>query len=191
MFETVNPHEGVPAPNLNEGAHDNRDDLIDIGADIDPQNWERFQEELRKQKEEAEAKSGRGPDLQPGQHQPRVMDSAAGENIKDWTIFDISRSLRILRVGTIEHVEREVRKLHLRSWHATRKDMEETLKAAGMLSKILDRIAGIIDTCRECRAWTSSKPDVTPTVELVMKQNERIEADILFYKKSKAFNHGR
>ena len=64
------------------------------------------------------------------------MHSAAGETIKDWTKFDDSRSLRILRLGTIEHVDREVRKLDLRWWHGTRKQMEDHLKAAGMPSKI-------------------------------------------------------
>ena len=85
ISETVNPHEGVPAPDLNQSAED---DSIDIGADIDPEKWKRFQEKLRKQREDdsyngSSDKPGRGPDLQPRQHQPRVMDSAAGENPRD------------------------------------------------------------------------------------------------------------
>ena len=39
ISETVNPHEGVPAPDLNAGAED---DSIDIGADIDPENGNVF-----------------------------------------------------------------------------------------------------------------------------------------------------
>ena len=147
-------------------------------------------EKIQKQREdddynEPSAKPGRGPDLQPRQHQPRVMDSAVGESPRDWTKLDISRSLRVLRVGTVEQIDRELRKLHLRWWHATRKQMEATLKAGGIPRKTLDRIPGVIDTCRECRAWTLSKPDVIPTVELTTKQNETVEQEM------QGFQHDR
>ena len=121
IFEIVHSHEDVSAPNWNQGAEDNEDGSIDIGADIDTQEWERFQEKLRKQREETEVKSGRGPDLQPRQHQPLIMDSAAGESVKDWTKSDISLSLRILKGGTIEQIDRDLTKLDLRLWDATRK----------------------------------------------------------------------
>ena len=61
--------------------------------------------------------------------------------------------------------------------------MERTLKTAGVPQKILDLVPAVIDTCRECRAWASSKADVTPSVELTTQPNEQVEGDILFYKR--------
>ena len=43
-------------------------------------------------------------------------------------------------------------------------------------------IPGVVDTCRERRAWARPGPAPTPSVDLVMKQNEQVEADIMFYK---------
>ena len=43
-------------------------------------------------------------------------------------------------------------------------------------------IPGIIDTCRECRAWAPPKADITPAVELVTAQNDTIETDLMFYR---------
>ena len=43
-------------------------------------------------------------------------------------------------------------------------------------------IPGIIDTCRECRAWATPKADITPAVELVTAQNDTVETDLMFYK---------
>ena len=60
--------------------------------------------------------------------------------------------------------------------------MERTWRAAGVPQKILDLVPAILDTCRECRAWASSKADITPSVELTTKP-EQVEGDILFYKR--------
>ena len=43
-------------------------------------------------------------------------------------------------------------------------------------------ILGIIDTCRQCRAWAQPKADITPAVELVTAQNDTVETDLMFYK---------
>eukprot|EP00973_Karenia_brevis_P059960 8344054-Karenia_brevis.AAC.1 len=61
--------------------------------------------------------------------------------------------------------------------------MERIVNAAGVPSAVVAKIPGIIDTCRECRAWATPRADPTPTVELTTKQNDVVEADILFYKK--------
>ena len=60
--------------------------------------------------------------------------------------------------------------------------MEGTLRAAGFPPRVLAYIPEIIDTCRECRAWTKHGPDVTPSVGLTQNQNEAVEGDIMFYK---------
>ena len=40
-------------------------------------------------------------------------------------------------------------------------------------------IPGIIDACRECRAWASPKADITPAAELVTAQNDSVETDLM------------
>ena len=71
-------------------------------------------------------------------------------------------------------------------WHATRSQMEKTLSLAGVPRKTIDMIPGIVDTCRECRAWAMPKADIVPAVELVTAQNDTIETDLMFYKASPA-----
>ena len=127
----------------------------------------------------------RGPDLQPRaqrQDQRRVVDQSVGQNPSDWTSFDVSTSLRVFRVGTEAQQRRELRKLHLRWWHAGRAPMERILAAAGIPQKVIHMIPDILDTCRECRMWKRPAADITPSIELTVKQNEVVEADILFYK---------
>ena len=92
--------------------------------------------------------------------QPRVVEKAVGEEVKDWTKFDIGRSIRILRIGIEAQITRQLRKLHLRGWHATRSQMDRTLSFAGVPSKVVHMIPGIVDTCRECRAWAQPKADI-------------------------------
>ena len=60
--------------------------------------------------------------------------------------------------------------------------MERVLSAAGVSPAILSQIPAVLDTCRECRAWQKPGPDPSPTVELATRQDEYIEADIMFYK---------
>ena len=40
----------------------------------------------------------------------------------------------------------------------------------------------IIDTCRACRAWQEPKDSPQTTIDLPSKENESLEADIMFYK---------
>ena len=114
--------------------------------------------------------------------QPQVVDRAVGDNPEDWTAFDVTQSLRMLRTGTDAQIRREIRKLHLRWWHATRTQMERVLRAAGCPSSVTEKVADVVDTCRECRAWQAHGPQPTPSVELATKQDEEVEGDILFYK---------
>ena len=124
-----------------------------------------------------------------GPRTPRVqvVDRASGGS-SDWTSFDMSKSLRMLRTGNPSDISRQLRKLHLRWWHATRRQMEKILGCAGVPTPVLQQIPGIIDTCRECRVWMSASPDPTPTVDLIVKQNEQVEADIMFYRSFMAWH---
>ena len=49
-------------------------------------------------------------------------------------------------------------------------------------------VPSVIDACRECRAWQKPEHEITPTVELVIRQNEFVEGDILFYKQHMAWH---
>ena len=111
-----------------------------------------------------------------------MVDRATGDNPADWTAFDINNSLRMLKVGSEPQLLRELRKLHLRWWHAGRSQMEKVLHAAGVPPRVLSHVANVVDTCRECRAWKKPRPDATPSIELVSQPNLQVEADILFYK---------
>ena len=46
----------------------------------------------------------------------------------------------------------------------------------------LDLIPDVVDTCRECRAWQKTDPEITPTLELATQRNDKVEADILYYR---------
>ena len=120
--------------------------------------------------------------------QPRLVDRATGEAPEDWTSFDVTQSLRMLRTGTDAQIREELRKLHLRWWHATRTQMEKVLKAAGCPMSVTEKVASIVDTCRECRAWASHAPAPTPSVEMVTSPDTEVEGDIMFYKHYKVWH---
>ena len=128
---------------------------------------------------------GRGPDREPRHREPAIVlrdQASGGPGREEWTSFDVNHSLRVLRTSEGATLRREIRKLHLRWWHATRSQMERVLQAAGVPREAIDCIPDVIDTCKECRAWQKHRPEVKPSIELVTKQNEQVEADILFYK---------
>ena len=66
--------------------------------------------------------------------------------------------------------------------------MEKIFNAASLPQTVISMVSHVIQTCRSCRAWALSGPDVTPTVEHIDKQNVEIEADILFYKTFKVWH---
>ena len=43
-------------------------------------------------------------------------------------------------------------------------------------------IKGIVDTCRECRAWQRPGNTVLPSVKLPEKFNGSVQGDVFFYK---------
>ena len=153
--ESSSSSADLAGPNLNEGLEEDPDEF-DIVADIDPEKWQRFQEKIIGTDAAARAVSGRAAKHTPSdlsrQQLSRVIDKAVGEDVKDWTKFDIGRSIRISRIGTEAQIIGGIRKLHLRWWHATRTRMEKILTLAGFPSRAIQFIPGEIDTCRECRA---------------------------------------
>ena len=66
--------------------------------------------------------------------------------------------------------------------------MERILRFAGLPSRANQMISGVVDICRECKAWASPKPDITPAVKLIIAQNENIETDTMFFKGGACMN---
>ena len=101
----------------------------------------------------------------------------------DWRDFDVKDSIRNLGSADASNIQivLELRKLHIRWWHATRTSMEKILKAAGIKPSIIALVPRIIDTCRQCRAYQRPGPHPKTTTTLATDINEIVEADIMFY----------
>ena len=106
----------------------------------------------------------------------------------DWTRFNISNSLRALRLGTKEAKRTLLRKLHLRWWHASVTAMTTTLKAAGLPEEILKMIPEVVHSCRECRAWLTPKPRTIPSMRVSLRFNQHVEMDLMFYRRNIGFH---
>ena len=113
----------------------------------------------------------------------QLKEVAAGtESPSDWTRFDVSRSLRVLRNGAENACKLELRKLHLRLWHAGRQSMTQVLRAAGITQKVLDMIPEIIQTCAECRKWQRPTHATQHALSASVAFNQHVEFDLLFYR---------
>ena len=124
----------------------------------------------------------RGPDANP-RHRRTSADAAVGsEAPSDWSRFNIGAALKVLRTGSPAAVLRELRKLHLRWWHASHTAMKNALAAAGIPSAVTERIPEVISTCRECRTWAHPAPENVPTVSLSTQFNQHVETDLMFYR---------
>ena len=132
--------------------------------------------------EDEEARVGRGPDARPRVRRTFQESGIGSENPSDWSRFDVTRSLTALRSHNKAVVLRELRKLHLRWWHAPNKSMTNLIKNAGLPNEVLQEIPNIVNTCRECRAWQSKGRDTIPSISLATHFNEYVEWDLMFYK---------
>lgn len=111
-----------------------------------------------------------------------MMSSVGSEHASDWTRFNVSRSLRALSAGNIHVQRRELRKLHLRWWHAGKESMKRILSAAGLGKDVLEEVVRTVDTCRECRMWSRPAHETIPTLRMSTKFNEHVECDLMFYR---------
>ena len=74
-------------------------------------------------------------------------DTGSGENPQDWTSFDLSKVLRVLRTANPNMCKLTLRKLHLRWWHAQAAPMRRLLTHAGVPQSVTDLIQDVVDTC--------------------------------------------
>ena len=79
---------------------------------------------------------------------------------------------------------RELRKLHLRWWHAGTAAMTKMLSTCGLPASTTDKIRGVVNSCKECRAWAAAGNKTVSTLSLPTRFNESVEGDLLFYKQA-------
>eukprot|EP00959_Pyramimonas_sp_CCMP1952_P002118 43605-Pyramimonas_sp.AAC.1 len=114
-------------------------------------------------------------------HHP-VGKPAARPRLPGWAKFDIQISLHDLRSLDPSVAARELRKLHLRWFHAKEPTMRLLLTKAGLDNVRLNPVKGVCGACRGCRAWDKPGHAVVPSTALPGKFNEEVECDLLFYK---------
>eukprot|EP00959_Pyramimonas_sp_CCMP1952_P412421 8642570-Pyramimonas_sp.AAC.1 len=105
----------------------------------------------------------------------RAVDAATGHVPEEGMRFDVAQSLRVLRTGDASRMRREMRKLRIRWWRATRTRVESRCIAAWCLDSVVEVVAGVIDACRERRVWASNASHIAPSVELVAASAQEVE----------------
>jgi len=108
--------------------------------------------------------------------------------LPDWTRSNVQISLRNLRSYEPSVVIKELRKLHLRWWHAKAARMRALLEAAGLDETRLELIKEVVRTCRECRAWSQKEPAEQLAVATATTFNEVGDLDVFVCKKSHCFH---
>ena len=98
----------------------------------------------------------------------------------DWSSWDLGRALRALRGSNEAIINRTLRKLHLRWWHASKSRMESLLRAAGLPKSVLNAVGAVTDTCRVCRLWKRPTSRPQATLRQSVHFNEAIQVDLLF-----------
>ena len=127
-------------------------------------------DQTRSDAEEHQGESASSTDNPRDVHRQRFADAATGPpNFPDWTRFDVQQSLKRLRSYDPKVVVKELRKLHLRWWHASDPTMRTILKAVGLDEPRLQLIKPIVESCRECRAWQKPGNNTVPSVSIPTK----------------------
>eukprot|EP00975_Prorocentrum_lima_P004580 994250-Prorocentrum_lima.AAC.1 len=83
-----------------------------------------------------------------------------------WTQHDLGHSLQLLRSHNQTVVCKTLRKLHLRWWHSSQKQMHNILAAAGAPQAALKILPQISDTCKICRQFKLPPPRSVATSRL-------------------------
>ena len=93
----------------------------------------------------------------------------------EWTQWDMGRALQALRSANPGVVQRTLRKLHVRLWHAPAQRLRDLLSAAGLPNSVVNAAQDVLDTCRSCREW--ERRGRKPVASLF---NEGVQIDLLF-----------
>ena len=52
-------------------------------------------------------------------------------------------------------VQRTLRRMHIRLWHAPAQRLRDLLSAAGLPTEVLNMVQDVVDTCTVCRTWVN------------------------------------
>ena len=118
----------------------------------------------------------------------RTADDRTGEHETDWSHFDAKQSLRLHGSYNAAVLWREVRKLRLRWWHATKDAMKTIFRAAGSPNTWEQTIVAEIDMCKEFQNWTLKRLTNTPSEKSFSRLNQLGEVDSLVYKDHAVFH---
>ena len=110
---------------------------------------------------------------------PVNQSTQAGQET-GWSRFDLGRSAQLLNSLNPGTVNRELRRLHLRWYHAPAKQMHNTLKLLGVRQSTLKMINQIVDTCNVCRKLQAPGHKTISTSRVVTDFNDVVQHDIMF-----------
>ena len=117
-----------------------------------------------------------------------VQADTEGLQGADWSSWDLSKTLRLLKDNKDEEVtKRMLRKLHTRMYHAGADRMWNLLRPGGCAPKIKELLKIVVDTCKICRMWTRPTPDNVVAGRLSTTFNEVVEFDLLFWRQILVF----
>ena len=97
---------------------------------------------------EGSASSGGSPPARPKKGNNVDAGTQAETSTAEWTSDDMRRALRLLHSVDPGVVERTLRRLHIRLWHAPAARMIELRRMAGAHTAAIKLVKEIVDTCR-------------------------------------------
>ena len=130
------PAHGIPGSD----AQAQLPDGTDLGSEVvDPSDQAQPQESSPAPESHSE-RAVRGPDIVERERRTFREASVGAPRPNDWSRFDIASSLRNLKSDNPSVVLKELRKLHLRWWHAGSTGMSKILAASGISHQVLGKI---------------------------------------------------
>ncbi len=99
----------------------------------------------------------------------------------EWSNFSIGNVVRLCRSGSPNAIRLTLRKLHVRWWHASARQMQTFLKRVGVPDTVLAMIPEVCSTCQVCREWQRPGNSHQTAVDLRDAFNQQVEGYIMFY----------
>ncbi|CAK0873269.1 unnamed protein product [Prorocentrum cordatum] len=98
----------------------------------------------------------------------------------DWTQWDMGRAIQGLRSAVPGMVQRPLRRMHIRLWHAPAERLRDLLSAAGLPREVINMVQDVVDTCTVCREWQRRGEKPVTSLTFTTTFNEGIQFDLLF-----------
>ena len=104
-----------------------------------------------------------------------------GDEDQTWGPSDLKQIVRLLNDRDPNVLRKQLRRLHLRWFHASIEQLTNLLQLLGVSQEAINLIPEIVDTCRICRMWAPKAPAVKVTTRLSIRFNQCVQADLMFY----------